>query len=69
MSFFDEMVHKVSDSAKKAVDEAQGAVTDISHGDIVAQYNTLKTLEKFHKILPLILRQQLLTKLSKMLYN
>ncbi|MBV5310385.1 hypothetical protein [Chromatium okenii] len=34
MSFFDEMVHKVSDSAKKAVDEAQGAVTDISHGDI-----------------------------------
>lgn len=34
MSFFDELVHKVSDSAKKAVDEAEGAVTDISHGDI-----------------------------------
>ncbi len=34
MSFFDELVHKVSDSAKKAVDEAQGAVEDISHGDI-----------------------------------
>lgn len=34
MSFFDELVHKVSDSAKKVVDEAEGAVTDISHGDI-----------------------------------
>ena len=34
MSFFDELVHKVSDSAKKAVDEAQGVVEDISHGDI-----------------------------------
>ena len=35
MSFFDNIVHKVSDGAKKAVDEATSAVDDISHGDII----------------------------------
>jgi hypothetical protein len=46
MSFFDDMVHKVSDSAKKAVDEAAGAVTDISHGDVAGAVEHVENIRE-----------------------
>lgn len=46
MSFFDDIVHKVSDGTKKAVEEAEGAVNDIAHGNVAGAAEHIENIRE-----------------------